>query len=254
MKNLIFAVLFFLIALSGGDSAELPADGLNELAQNGIFFLVEMATQKPTREVVPGSPVSIKVLFKDSPNMLFLDEECQALKVVFPNDLVGEPLYCWGDRIDVIVPPGLQVGTRVQISVNINGPQGRPISADVVSHSPRIIVINDSENLGWVTHPDGSAVTHDKPAKPGETVIVRVVGLGKPLQFVLAEIAGRSVDVIERTGRSQNDWYAGRSLDQVSLIIPLGLPADRLNRPLVIFSGPKGEEKPSNMVSLPVWP
>ncbi|MDP3954075.1 MAG: hypothetical protein Q8Q06_01495 [bacterium] len=237
-------VLGLLLALTGQAFAQEELKTMTvKLATNETYTILNFATQRPTTKVVPGSLVT---LFSENP----LEKECNDLSFSFTDKYSfvaeGYMLYCWQRLIHVLVPNNIS-GSRVELRIISQNIPSEPITAELVSHDPKIIVIDRAlfYEDGLVEHQDGHLVSRARPARPGETLNVYMTGLGHPLEFVLATVGGIDVQIID-AGKAPGH-YGGWGFDRVVLRVPNSITGDL---PLIVSSGPLNRQIQSNRVRL----
>jgi uncharacterized protein (TIGR03437 family) len=95
---------------------------------------------------------------------------------VYVNSVEAPLLYVSDRQVNFVLPNGLLVKAAL-VRVVRNGQSGPEISLDVAAAAPALFAL--AEGVALVTHGDGSLITADKPAVPGEIVVVYAAGLGK---------------------------------------------------------------------------
>ncbi len=136
-------------------------------------------------------------------------------------------------QINFLVPPNLLPGAS-DLQVVIDGLSGPLIPIQLAATAPALFQL-DAQNA-VTTRDDGSAITPDKPVKPGDDVILYVTGLGQtvpPVQYCelptraapLKQLADLKVVLDGIVVDASNITYAGiapgfAGLYQVNLKLP----------------------------------
>lgn len=136
-------------------------------------------------------------------------------------------------QINFLVPPNLLPGGS-DVQVVIDGLSGPVIPIQLAAAAPALFQL-DAQNA-VTTRDDGSAITPDKPVKPGDVVILYATGLGQtvpPVQYCelpihaaplkqLADLKvfldGTAIDAINITYAGVAPGFAG--LNQVNIKLP----------------------------------
>jgi len=137
-------------------------------------------------------------------------------------------------QINFLVPPNLLPGAS-DVQVVIDGLSGPLIPIQLAAAAPALFQL-DAQNA-VTTRDDGSAITPDKPVKPGEDVILYVTGLGQtvpPVQYSelptraapLKQLADLKVVLDGAAIDTSNITYAGiapgfAGLYQVNMKLPV---------------------------------
>ncbi|MGA2722286.1 MAG: SBBP repeat-containing protein [Bryobacteraceae bacterium] len=128
-------------------------------------------------------------------------------------------------------------GTSATVSVSVAGQAGSSGTITLAPVAPGIFTAtSDGKGVGAITHVDGSAVTTQNPAQPGELVILYATGLGQvtPAVATGALPAGASSTVAPVTltiggiNVGPQDFFAGLAgccvgLNQINAHVPLGV-------------------------------
>ncbi len=116
---------------------------------------------------------------------------------VLVNDTPAPLYYVSAGQIAAIIPQGLNTGiARLQV-VN-RGVKSNAVTQFVAVTSPGVFTLSaNGLGAGAVEHANGSVVTADKPARPGETLAVFVSGLG-PVTPTVADGAAGPIDTLSR--------------------------------------------------------
>jgi uncharacterized protein (TIGR03437 family) len=92
--------------------------------------------------------------------------------------------YATPTQLGIQIPFEL-AGTLAQVMVSVAGRSSTAATANVTTVAPGIFTYTaDGKGSGAITHVDGSAVTTQSPAQPGELVILYVTGLGPVMPTV----------------------------------------------------------------------
>jgi uncharacterized protein (TIGR03437 family) len=172
--------------------------------------------------------------------------------------LNGHVLYASPNQINVLAPASLRPG-RTSLRVVRQGLAGPPVELEVKAAAPGLFLWN-----GWAlsTRADGSVVEPQRPASPGEVVVLYATGLGQtdPKQEY-GRLASGAAPVPPETGLEvilggapvdrKRILYAGATpgfagLYQINLLLPEGVAPDPEVRVKVA-----GEESQSG-VRLPI--
>ncbi len=147
--------------------------------------------------------------------------------------------YVSPGQVNFLVPANLLPGP-VEIQLVVDGRAGPEITVNLGSASPALFQLDATTALS--THADGSLVTRDTPARPGEDVVVYVNGLGQTdPSLVYGEVA-RAAATIRQLAELRVSLdgvvldrgaiaYAGvtpgsAGLYQINLRLPRETPAD----------------------------
>jgi uncharacterized protein (TIGR03437 family) len=128
-------------------------------------------------------------------------------------------------------------GTSATVSVSVAGQASTPATITLTPVSPGIFTAtSDGKGAGAITHADGSAVTTQNPAQPGELVILYATGLGQvtPAVATGALPVGASSTVAPVTltiggiNVGPQDFFAGLAgccvgLNQINAHVPAGV-------------------------------
>jgi uncharacterized protein (TIGR03437 family) len=92
--------------------------------------------------------------------------------------------YATPTQLGVQIPFEL-AGGQAQVAVSVAGRSSTATTANVATVAPGIFTYTaDGKGAGAITHVDGSAVTTQSPAQPGELVILYATGLGAVMPAV----------------------------------------------------------------------
>jgi uncharacterized protein (TIGR03437 family) len=126
-------------------------------------------------------------------------------------------------------------GTSATVSVSVAGQASTPATVTLAPVSPGIFTATaDGKGAGAITHVDGSAVTTQNPAHPGEVVILYATGLGQvapavPTGALPASLSSTFASVtLTIGGITFIPDFAGLSgccvgLNQINARVPLGV-------------------------------
>lgn len=89
-------------------------------------------------------------------------------------------------QINVLVPYELTPGTKT-VTVNREGTIGPPVSLTLTETAPGLFQLG--HGLVLATHSDGSVITPDQPAQPGEVIVIYAIGLGRTLPDLIGGTA-----------------------------------------------------------------
>jgi uncharacterized protein (TIGR03437 family) len=176
-------------------------------------------------------------------------------RAVLPADIVGNalptelnstrvyidnfpaPLFYVSERQINLLVPGRQALGKAEIHVVRQGQRGPLLTIDIAAASPALFV-----NAGYIiaTHGDNSLITGEKPARPGDLIVVYAAGLGKtktmpangelppylsPLNGVLkVTVGGIAVDPAKILYAGLTPMSAG--LYQINFYLPVNLGSD----------------------------
>jgi uncharacterized protein (TIGR03437 family) len=161
-------------------------------------------------------------------------------------DEIAAPLYyVSATQIAAIVPYSVsQFATYATVQVSNNGQLSHAISEFLNVGTPGVFTIPaDGVGLAAAEHADGTLITENSPAQPGESIAVYLTGLGQVLPPVLDGTPGISSAPYNQTVNSiyasidgpttsteASVLYAGLAptltgLYQVNLTIPTGVTA-----------------------------
>jgi uncharacterized protein (TIGR03437 family) len=157
--------------------------------------------------------------------------------------------YVTPGKIALIVPYSVPDGLFLQFQVNNNGTKSNIAEAWPGPTSPGIFTLTqDGLGDGAITHADFTVVNSASPAKPGETVLVYVTGLGELLTPVAAGSAAPGnppaetaiLPAVDIDGLEATVQFAGLTpgqptLYQLNVTIPAGVQAGLV--PIDILTG-----------------
>ena len=117
------------------------------------------------------------------------------VRVLFSGGSPAHLSYVSPTEIRFLTPASHSPGPTT-LTVVRNGVMGPTITAGFAEVSPNLYQDN-----GWVlaTHPDGSTITEDAPAHPGEAVLLFATGLGQTAVPMDSQSDGRVVISIDTT-------------------------------------------------------
>jgi uncharacterized protein (TIGR03437 family) len=156
---------------------------------------------------------------------------------VLVNGTAAPLFYVSSNQINFQTPFGLS-GSSATIQISNNGALSNQVTVPLASTNPGIFQYADSASLnrGIVLHADFSFVTASSPARPGETVILYLTGLGALNPAVptgaanptspLSNAADPGIFVLFGGEASTNIAFAGGAptyagLNQINVTIPL---------------------------------
>lgn len=161
-------------------------------------------------------------------------------------DGIAAPLYyVSATQIAAIVPYAVSQFSFATVQVNNNGSLSKVVTEFVTTGTPGVFT-NPADGIGYAAaeHLNGSLVTENSPAQPGETISVYLTGLGQVFPPISDGAPGSSsslnntVNTITAnidnpttgTGTAAAVGYSGLApgyagLYQLNLTIPLGLTA-----------------------------
>jgi uncharacterized protein (TIGR03437 family) len=94
----------------------------------------------------------------------------------------GKPapiLYASPTQVGVQIPYEI-TGTSATIGVSVAGRASTPATVEISPAAPGIFAVSsDGKGAGAITHANGTPVTTQNPARPGEIVIIYATGLGQ---------------------------------------------------------------------------
>jgi uncharacterized protein (TIGR03437 family) len=149
--------------------------------------------------------------------------------------------YVSPTQINFVVPSGL-TATTVTVQLTREGVAGPAVALSLHDSAPALFAEPDAITA-IATHPDGTLVTQESPAHPGETIVLYATGLGPYSSPVADSDIPPDTDAIKRLaefsvlldGRSIDRsliYYAGSAAVWVGLYeISLQLPADAGRNP-----------------------
>jgi uncharacterized protein (TIGR03437 family) len=165
-------------------------------------------------------------------------------------DAFPAPLFYVSETQVNFLIPGRQALGKAELQVVREGQRGPLVTIDVAAAAPALFV---TDGYAIATHADNSVITADKPARPGELIVIYTAGLGKaqtmpangelaPWLSRLPEGVAFRVTLGGQTVDPARILYAGLTplsagLYQVNLVLPDNLAADPEVR---IFVGDTG--------------
>jgi len=168
------------------------------------------------------------------------------LPTVFPGtgthviigSLLANLIYVSPTQINFLVPPNLIPGT-VNLNVVVDGWAGPTVAIQLASASPALFQIGP---VAIATHADGSLITSDSAAHPGDAVVLYATGLGQTVPPVAygelpkaaAKLSQMSRFTVLLDGVAIDAgliFYAGvapgfAGLYQINLFLPAGVDPD----------------------------
>ena len=127
------------------------------------------------------------------------------------------------------------VGASATVSVSVGGQASTAATVPLALVAPGIFTATaDGKGAGAITHANGSAVTAQNPAQPGEVVVLYATGLGQVTPAVatgaLPAVASNTVAPVTASigGISVTPAFAGLAgccvgLNQINVEVPLGV-------------------------------
>ena len=145
-------------------------------------------------------------------------------------------LYVSKTQINLLIP-GKQALGKAEIQVMREGQRGAPVVIEIAPAAPALFLAG---GYAIATHADNSVITPEKPARPGELIVLYAAGLGKceimPANGELAVSLSKVLGAVRVTvGGTPVDpdriLYAGLTplsagLYQVNFVLPEKLDAD----------------------------
>jgi uncharacterized protein (TIGR03437 family) len=174
------------------------------------------------------------------------------------NGVAVPMFYASPSQLGIQIPAEL-TGTSATLQVQVNGQPGPPQAIPLDAVAPGIFAqTQDGKGAGAITHVDGSAVTPQNPAKPGELVILYATGLGAVTQPVPTGALATSPTTLAAAATVMIDGapvtpdFAGLSgccvgLNQVNVRLPASLRS-AANVPIILSVA----GKQSNTVTIAV--
>ncbi len=142
--------------------------------------------------------------------------------------------YVSPTQINILVPAAVRSGLDYTIQVVRDGVAGPAVRLTMDAAAPGIFLQNADAVIG--TRPDGSVVTRDSPAHPGDVVVIYASGLGQTVPSLSdGEIPHEARSIVERASfqlfvngtavDNSRILYAGvtpgfAGLYQVNLVLP----------------------------------
>ena len=141
--------------------------------------------------------------------------------------------YVSPTQVNLLVPSNLAPGEHT-LQLTVDGRAGPAVRIKLADVSPGLFLIN-ADTIA-ATRPDGSVVTRESPAAPGDVVVLYATGLGTTVpRFTDGELATTAAQIVERSrfrlfidGQPVDDhliFYVGvtptyAGLYQINLILP----------------------------------
>jgi uncharacterized protein (TIGR03437 family) len=180
---------------------------------------------------------------------------------VYINGVDVPLLYVSDGQINLLIPARTALEPAT-VRVVRNGQSGPEVAVPMTAAAPAVFV--SAAGLAIVTHADGSLVAAEKPAVPGEIVVIYAAGLGKTaflppeneIPHTPSEIADRASVRVTVDGVAVDAaaiLYAGVTpgfggLYQINLVLPQNAPADPEVR---VFVGDAGSQPGLKMALRP---
>jgi uncharacterized protein (TIGR03437 family) len=200
-------------ALIAGVRAQAPTPGSGPFINpHGIFNSANYAPI--TNSVAPGELVTI---FGQN----LAAAETTASSSPFPTTLGGVQVmingqaapvyYVSPEQISAIVPYGTVNDDFIQFQVVNNGATSNAVTLYQWSCAPGVFAQNQrGTGFGAIQHSDYTLVTEDHPAKPGETILVYLTGLGAVTPAV-ADGAPGPRDPLSTTDETYKAYFSGNN-------------------------------------------
>jgi uncharacterized protein (TIGR03437 family) len=100
------------------------------------------------------------------------------------NGILAPIFYASPQQLGIQIPTELTGGSAI-VQVSVGSESSSPMTISLAPAAPGIFFTpTGGQSLGAITHADGSEVTSQNPAQPGEVVIVYATGLGQVTPFV----------------------------------------------------------------------
>ena len=175
-----------------------------------------------------------------SPNILPLPSTFNGTTVLIGG--IAAPLYYLSDgQLNVEIPSELTPDQPYSIIASANGSLTLPDSIDLISVTPGIASYGDGHTIAQ--HSDFSLVDATRPAKPGEYLVIYLVGMGATNPSVASGQAAPSTEPLARVtvtptltigGQNASIVYAGLTpgfagLYQINFQVPDGLKSGDLD-------------------------
>ncbi|MEO7145403.1 MAG: IPT/TIG domain-containing protein [Bryobacteraceae bacterium] len=180
---------------------------------------------------------------------------------VWVNNIAAGIYFVSPNQVNFLVPAAIAPGPG-QVVVTLDGHAGPAVTVTIAPAAPAFFQLDVHTVIG--THADGSTITHDAPAQPGETIVLYATGLGQtmpPVSYgeiatkatpvqnpgsVVVLVDGAAVDPASVSYAGLAPGFAG--LYQVNLQVPASAGADP-----EIRIGMAAFTSPPNLI-LPVQP
>jgi len=202
------------------------ASGLPAFAPNSLVTIYGTALADAARAVTDGD-----LAYYSLPTVLVTTR-------VYVNSVEAPLLYVSEGQVNFLLPAGLL--TKALVRVVRNGQSGPEVALDLAAAAPALFV--SAPGLAFATHQLGAVVTPDKPAAPGEFVVIYTAGLGKYVnQTTGNEFPRGAAEIVDRTSLRvtlngvavdpARILYAGvtpgcAGVYQINLYLPENLPDD----------------------------
>jgi uncharacterized protein (TIGR03437 family) len=102
-------------------------------------------------------------------------------------------------QINFLLPSNIKPGKRM-LQVNLDGKLGPKVEIELADTSPGFFQQDQRSIIA--THVDGSVVTADAPAAPGEVIVLYAAGLGQTQPNLINGIIPKTAAAIERLGQT----------------------------------------------------
>ncbi|MBI2687539.1 MAG: hypothetical protein HYX27_14595 [Acidobacteria bacterium] len=210
--------------------------------------IVNAATNEPG----PLAPLSLVSLYgKDLSNVTRAISEDDIRSGLLPTTLIGTGvtiaidnivvpiLFVSPNQINFLIPGNIRTGRRM-LRLLSNGKAGPEVEIQLVESSPGLFQMDTAAVIA--THTNGSLVTPQSPASPGDVLVVYAAGLGATTPAVTglaipraaASITARAQLALLLNGQpvpDENILYAGvtpgfAGLYQINCRLPAGTPSD----------------------------
>jgi len=254
---------------------------VNEVTtQYGIFFCIRAPTFSGAGVFLDPNGVVNGASFAPAPNPIapgaivslfgsgLAPREGQAATLPLPTTLEGvsvavngtaAPLFfVSAGQVNIQAPFGL-TGNTARIQVTNGGTRSNEVTVPLAATSPGIFSYNDTQSpagtqspaRGIILHANFSLVTPQSPARPGETVIIYLNGLGALSPEVatgagnpsspLATAADRQIQILFGSEVATSAPFIGGAptfvgLNQINVVVPATAPAGP-NVPVAISTG-----------------
>lgn len=117
---------------------------------------------------------------------------------VWVNNIAAAIYFVSPSQINFLVPSALTAGPATVV-VTLNGHAGPAVPVNIADSAPAFFQFNAQSVAA--AHADGSPVTNDTPARPGEIVVLYATGLGQTAPpVVYAELATKATSIRNQVG------------------------------------------------------
>lgn len=119
---------------------------------------------------------------------------------VLVNNIPAHIYYVSPRQVNILIPANLVPGPA-ELQLTLDGRAGPAVPLTLAAAAPAAFQIDERTVLA--VHEDGSVVTRESPARPGEVIVLYATGLGKTIPAVRAGEVARGATALDPAQRFQ---------------------------------------------------